>query len=60
MGNMKANNIMGMLHIDLETPNRVRIHGTASINSDDPFLNKVSGVELLVRINITKIFVNGP
>lgn len=60
MGNIKENNKIGMLLMDLETPHRVRIHGTASITSDDALLKEFNGAELVVRVNITEIFVNCP
>lgn len=60
MGNIKANDKIGILLIDFETPHRVRIHGTASIDKEDPLKKEFHGSELVVRINITEIFVNCP
>ena len=60
MGNITANPKIGMLFIDFETPHRVRVHGTASINPDDPLKAEIPGAELVVRVDISEIFVNCP
>jgi predicted pyridoxine 5'-phosphate oxidase superfamily flavin-nucleotide-binding protein len=38
MGNIAADARIGMLFIDFETPQRVRVHATATFRSDDPLL----------------------
>ena len=60
MGNITANNKIGMLLIDFETPHRIRIHGTASMDRNDPLLTAFPGAELVVRVNLTEIFINCP
>lgn len=60
MGNITANNKVGMLFIDFETPHRVRVHGDASVSRDDPLLKEFPGAELVVRVTIAEIFVNCP
>lgn len=60
MGNITANNKVGMLFIDFETPHRVRIHGTASVDRNDPLIGEFTGAELVVRVTVTEIFVNCP
>ncbi len=60
LGNINANNKVGMLFIDFETPHRVRVHGTASIDKQDPLIKEFHGAELVVRIKVTEIFVNCP
>lgn len=60
LGNITANNKIGMLLIDFETPHRIRIHGTAKVNRHDPLLAAFPGAELVVRVDITEIFVNCP
>ena len=60
MGNITANNKIGMLLIDFETPHRVRVHGEASVSRDDPLLEEFHGAELVVRVAVTEIFVNCP
>ena len=60
MGNITAKPKIGMLFIDFETPHRVRVHGTASIDPDDPLKAEIPGAELVVRVDISEIFVNCP
>lgn len=60
MGNITANAKIGMLFIDFETPHRVRLHGLAGIDKRDPLLAAFPGAELIVRVNVTEIFVNCP
>jgi predicted pyridoxine 5'-phosphate oxidase superfamily flavin-nucleotide-binding protein len=60
MGNISANNKIGMLFIDFETPHRVRVHGTASVDRNDPLIKEFHGAELAVRVTITEIFINCP
>jgi uncharacterized protein len=60
MGNITGNNKIGMLFIDFETPHRIRIHGTASIDRHDLLAAEFHGAELVIRVAITEIFVNCP
>jgi uncharacterized protein len=60
MGNITANDHIGMLLIDFETPHRIRIHGRAAVSKEDPLLKEYPGAELIVRVNLTEIFVNCP
>ena len=60
LGNINANNKVGLLFIDFETPHRVRIHGNASIDKIDPLVQEFHGAELVVRVTVTEVFVNCP
>lgn len=60
MGNITANDKIGMLFIDFETPHRVRLHGTASVSRDDPLLAEFHEAELVVRVAISEVFINCP
>lgn len=60
LGNINGNNKIGMLFIDFETPHRVRVHGTATINKQDPLAKEFHGSELVVRVTVKEIFVNCP
>jgi predicted pyridoxine 5'-phosphate oxidase superfamily flavin-nucleotide-binding protein len=60
MGNINANHKIGMLFIDFETPHRVRLHGTATIDTHDPFIKEVPGAELVVRVEVDEVFNNCP
>jgi predicted pyridoxine 5'-phosphate oxidase superfamily flavin-nucleotide-binding protein len=60
MGNITATHKVGMLFIDFETPNRLRVHGLATIEQNDPMLPEFTGAELIVRVKVTEVFVNCP
>ncbi len=60
MGNIAANPKVGILFIDFENPNRLRLHGEASVSANDPLLASYPEAELIVRIKVSKIWVNCP
>jgi uncharacterized protein YndB with AHSA1/START domain/predicted pyridoxine 5'-phosphate oxidase superfamily flavin-nucleotide-binding protein len=60
MGNLTANPKVGLLFIDFERPDRIRVHGTATARRDDPLIGEFAGAELLVRVAISEVFVNCP
>lgn len=60
MGNITANAKVGMLFIDFETPHRVRVHGDASVDRNDPLLGEFHEAELVVRVKVAEIFINCP
>jgi uncharacterized protein len=60
MGNIMVSQKVGMLFIDFETPHRVRVHGVAAIEKNDPLLTEFAGAELLVRVTVTETFINCP
>jgi predicted pyridoxine 5'-phosphate oxidase superfamily flavin-nucleotide-binding protein len=60
MGNIAAHSKVGMLFIDFQTPNRMRLHGTATVNRTDPLIKEFHGAELMVRVIVAELFVNCP
>ena len=60
MGNINISHKVGMLFIDFETPHRVRVHGVATIERNDPLFADFVGAELIVRVTVTETFVNCP
>ncbi|MDZ4843674.1 MAG: pyridoxamine 5'-phosphate oxidase family protein [Hyphomicrobium aestuarii] len=60
MGNVSATGLVGLLFIDFETPNRIRVQGTASVTADDPLLPTFPGAELVVRVAVTEVWPNCP
>jgi uncharacterized protein len=58
IGNIAETSKIGLLFIDFETPNRVRMQATASVMADDPLLPKYPGATLIVRANVDKVFLN--
>ena len=58
MGNIRATARVGLLFVDFETPHRLRLQGTASAHDQDPLLAAYPGADLVVRVAISRIFVN--
>ncbi|MFK7916769.1 MAG: pyridoxamine 5'-phosphate oxidase family protein [Ilumatobacter sp.] len=58
MGNIEASAKIGLLFIDFETPNRLRLHATATVAVDDPAKVRFPGAELIVRGRVENTFVN--
>jgi len=58
MGNIDATAKIGMLFIDFETPNRIRVQATATVSDDDPELDRYPGATLLVRATVDKVYLN--
>lgn len=58
MGNIGATAKIGLLFIDFETPNRLRLHATATVHRNDPAMERFPGAELLVRGRVDNTFVN--
>ena len=59
-GNLSGHAAIGMLFIDFETPRRLRLHGEASIQLDDPLTSQFHEAELVVRVNVSTIWINCP
>ena len=60
LGNLRVNPHVGLLFIDFEYPNRMRIAGEATVSADDPLLSEFPGAQLIVRVQIERIFPNCP
>jgi len=58
MGNIAASAKVGLLFIDMETPNRVRVQGNATLSRDDPALADYPGAKMIVRVDVTSCFLN--
>jgi uncharacterized protein len=60
LGNVLMNPKVGMLFVDFERPNRMRINGVASLHDDDELLSSFEGAQLIVRVRAERIFPNCP
>lgn len=58
MGNAAETGKVGLLFIDFETPNRVRLQGSATVAADDPDMARFPGAKLLARVAVERVFVN--
>ena len=60
MGNMLKNPHVGLLFIDLEEGNRLRVNGEASIDRHDPLMSEYPEAQFIVRVRVTHVFPNCP
>lgn len=58
LGNIAETAKVGLLLIDLETPHRLRVQGTASVVADDPLVARWPGARSVVRVRVDDVFVN--
>jgi predicted pyridoxine 5'-phosphate oxidase superfamily flavin-nucleotide-binding protein len=59
-GNVLVNPHVGLLFIDFEQPQRLRVNGRATLRDDDPLLGACPGAVFIVRIEVTHVFPNCP
>lgn len=59
-GNLLKNPRVGLLFMSFETPRRLRVHGVASVDMDDPLLETYHEAQLVVRVKVEKVFPNCP
>jgi predicted pyridoxine 5'-phosphate oxidase superfamily flavin-nucleotide-binding protein len=60
LGNILVNPEVALLFIDFERPSRIRIHGRAVVAAEDPLLAEYPGAQLIVRVQVERIFPNCP
>jgi uncharacterized protein len=60
MGNIEASHKVGLLFIDFEHPNRVRVQGSATLHRKDPLLSEFPEAQFMVRLNVEAVFPNCP
>jgi len=60
LGNIVVNPKVGMLFIDFQRPNRLRVKGSATLHDDDELLESFEGAQLIVRVRAHAVFPNCP
>ena len=60
MGNVQAHAQVGMLFVDWEDPSRLRLHGEAAIDFDDPLGAAYPEAQFVVRVHVKEVFPNCP
>lgn len=60
MGNIESRGEVGLLFMDFEKPNRLRLQGQAELSRDPALLAHFKEAELVVRIAVRAVFVNCP
>jgi len=60
LGNIVRNSQVGLLFVNFENPNRIRVQGNASVSSDDPLMSEYHDADMIVRVRVTEVFPNCP
>ena len=60
MGNIETSGQVGMLFMDFEKPNRMRLQGTATVSDNDPLLSEYKEAQLIVRVKVERVWPNCP
>ena len=60
MGNLLQNPNAGILFIDFERQQRLRLQGVASIDENDPLLAEYHEAQFIVRLRVTESYKNCP
>ncbi len=60
LGNIEAKTKVGLLFIDFETPQRMRIRGEAHLLREGPLLASYPGAKVAVEVSIERIWQNCP
>lgn len=60
MGNVLETNQVGLLFIDFENQWRMRLNGTATIDSRDPLMAEYPEAQFIVRVRAREVFPNCP
>ena len=58
LGNIRAGSAVGLLFIDFEDGNRLRVHGRATASADDPLMDTWPAALVVVRIAVERVFPN--
>ena len=59
-GNVAEVQKIGLLFIDFERPNRLRVHGTAELIFDGPLLESYHEAQFLLQVKISEVYPNCP
>ena len=60
MGNVLQHAAVGMLFIDFEKQNRMRVDGDASVDLDDPLVASWPEAQFVVRVKTRRVYPNCP
>ena len=60
LGNTLVNPEVGLLFVDFERGERIRVHGAVSIDPDDPLMSSFVGAQMVVRVAVREVFQNCP
>lgn len=58
LGNVRSNGQVGLLFIDFERQDRLRVNGVATMSTEDPLLAEYPGAQMIVRVDVREAFPN--
>lgn len=59
-GNIAGSGMVGMLFMDLEKPNRLRLQGVATLSTDQALKAHFFEAQLVVKVSVTEVWPNCP
>jgi len=60
VGNLERDPKVGLLFVDWEHPSRLRIHGDACVDFEDPLIGEYPDAQFVVRVRVREVFPNCP
>ena len=60
VGNIQAKSKVGLLFIDFQTPQRIRVRGEARCIKEGPILKSYPGANLVIELTVSNVWVNCP
>jgi uncharacterized protein len=60
LGNIVVNDRVALLFVNFQKPDRLRLHGSASVADADPLLSTWEGAQAVVRVTVVRAFPNCP
>ena len=60
MGNIEGQSKVGLLFIDFQSPNRLRVQGSARVVTEGPLLERWAEAQYAVEVEVAKVWVNCP
>ena len=60
LGNIASSAYVGMLFINFEKPERLRVQGTATVSDDDPLIGEYKEVKFMVSVKVDAVWINCP
>ena len=60
VGNIQAKSKVGLLFIDFQTPQRIRVRGEARCIKEGPILKSYPGANLVIELIVSNVWVNCP
>ncbi len=60
LGNIASSAYVGMLFVNFEKPERLRVQGTATVSDDDPLIDEYKEVKFMVRVKVDAVWINCP